>query len=147
MKTKLLKVMVSVMLVTVCMTAFAAVVNAERKNFNVTASNMFQVQSPDPLTPRAQKSYDGDDHWYVTAFTMNGSCSYVRFYMYRIREGQTAQNAYQYSDYLEYKRSDVTHTRYQIYSSSYYPGGAYYYMKCIPEYNYAYINVTGRFTP
>ena len=59
MKTKLLKVMVSVMLVTVCMTAFAFIVNTETKPFNVTASNMFQVQSPDPLTPRALKKKDG----------------------------------------------------------------------------------------
>lgn len=148
MKTKLLKVMVSVMLVTVCMTAFAFIVNAETKPFNVTASNMFQVQSPDPLTPRAKKKKDNDNHWYVTCTSMNGSCSYVNFYMYHIYYGGTAANAYQYSNPLKYYRSEVGFTRDIPYgSSTYCPGGDYYYMKCVPEYNYAYINVIGRFTP
>ena len=145
MKTKLLKVMVSVMLVTVCMTAFVFIVNADTKPFNVTASNMFQVQSPDPLTPRANKKNDGDMYWYVTATYMNGSCSYVKFYMNRIRPGQSA---YQYSNPLTYYRTDVGFTRSIKYGSdTYCPGGKDYYMKCVPEYNYAYINVRGQFTP
>lgn len=148
MKTKLLKVMVSVMLVTVCMTAFAFIVNAETKPFNVTASNMFQVQSPDPLTPRALKRNDGDDKWYVTCTSMNGSCSYVNFYIYHIYQGGTAANAYQYSNPLKYYRSDLGRVQKRYYGSNPdCPGNDYYYMKCVPEYNYAYINVIGRFTP
>lgn len=148
MKTKLLKVMVSVMLVTVCMTAFAFIVNAETKEFDVTVSNMFQVQSPDPLTPRAKKNTDGEKRWYVTVTYMSGSCTYVNFYMHHIYYGGTAANAYQYSKAMKYYSDNTGDTQRIDYgSSTYCPGGDYYYMKCVPEYNYAYINVLGRFTP
>ena len=145
MKTKLLKVMVSVMLVTVCMTAFVFIVNADTKPFNVTASNMFQVQSPDPLTPRALKKKDGDTYWYVTVTSMDGSCEYVKFYMNRIRPGQSA---YEYSNPMTYYRNQIGNTRSIQYGrNTECPGDMYYYMRCVPEYNYAYINVIGRFTP
>ena len=70
MKKKLLKVMISVLLVATVMTAMVSVANAETKNFNVTATNVDGWSSYDPYSPRAQKSNDGDTKYYVRVLSM-----------------------------------------------------------------------------
>lgn len=145
MKKQIFKILVSVMLVAICMTAMVSVVSAETKEFNVTATNVSGYSSADPYTPRAQKSMDGDTKYYVRVLTMSGSCYFVEFYMNKYDD----TNFVDYTTYsypMCYLRSSVGELRSQTYSGSA-PGGHYYFLKCVPYYGYANINVTGRFTP
>ena len=149
MEKRMLRTTISLMLVLMCVLSMAGIVNAETKRFNVTASNMSGVQSPDPLTPRAQKNTDGDNKFYVTLYSMNGTCNYVMFYMNRYTDLTPSSGNYvTYSHQMYYYRSSVGSTKTQVYGNdTYAPGNYYYFMKCVPEYGYAYINCTGQFTP
>ena len=154
MKKKLLKVMVSVLLVASVMTAMVSVASAatkfpDTKNFNVTATNIDGWGSYDPLTPRAQKSYDGDKKYYVTVTSMSGGCYFVEFYMNHYTYKHIYPNNNEYETYLYpmvYLRSYVGSCRTQEYSGDA-PGGHYYFMKMVPLYGYCNINCKGRFTP
>ena len=154
MKKKLLKVMISVLLVTTVMTAMVSVANAatkfpDTKDFNVTATNIDGWGSYDPLTPRAQKSYDGDNKYYVTVTSMSGGCYFVQFYMNHYKHIHENPNNKEYETYLHpmvYLRSSVGQTRTQEYSSSS-PSGHYDFLRMSPLYGYCNINCKGRFTP
>lgn len=151
MRKRLLKALVSFSLIITCLVAMFAIVNAETKNFNVTASNMAGVQSPDPLTPRALKA-DNEHRFYVTVNSMDGTCTYVRFIMNRYTTVPTNGTYYTYPDemyyYRSYMSSSSTKTQTQNYGNyEWAPANYYYFMKCIPQYGYAYINVTGKYTP
>ena len=145
MKKKLLKVMISVMLVATVMTAMVSVANAQTKNFNVTADNKPGWISSDPYTPRAQKSCDGDHKYYVRVLSMSGSCPFVNFYMYRYIDPDK-KTTYAYTEYLRFPRSAIGECWTQDYNA-YAPGGSYYFMEMVPYYGYCNINCTGRFTP
>ena len=145
MKKKLLKVMISVLLVASVMTAMVSVANAETKNFNVTADNIDGWTSYDPYTPRAQKSDDGDDNYYVRVLSMSGACTYVYFKMYRYTNLNN-KTTYKYSDSMCYLRLWVGECKTHTYNA-YHPGGSYYFMEMVPFYGYCNINCTGRFTP
>ena len=149
MKKKLLKVMISVLLVASVMTAMVSVVNAETKEFNVTATNIDGWGSYDPLTPRAQKKKDGDTKYYVTVTSMSGGCYYVQFYMnhYKYIHDDPYNKEYETYRYpMVYLRSYVGSCRTQEYSGDA-PGGHYYFLKMVPLYGYCNINCKGRFTP
>ncbi len=145
MKKKLLKVMISVLLVASVMTAMVSVANAETKEFNVTADHYPGWNSVDPYTKRAQKSYDGDDKYYVRLKTMSDICPYVIFYMYRYTN-LANKTTYQYPGYLLYYRTSVGDCVTKNYNA-YAPGGSYYFMEMVPDYGYHDVNCTGRFTP
>lgn len=149
MKKKLLKIMISVLLVSTVMTAMVSIANAETKTFNVTATNIDGWSSYDPYSPRAQKSYDGDKKYYVTVTSMSGGCYYVQFYMNHYKYIHENPNNKEYETYLYpmvYLRSSVGQTRTQEYSSSS-PSGHYYFLRMSPLYGYCNINCKGRFTP
>lgn len=148
MKNRTIKGIVSLALMLICMFSISSMVFAETKQFNVTASNSPGVQSPDPYTPRAQKA-DNDIKFYVTCNYMSGTCNYVLFYMNRYTNVPPISGQYvTYSQPMWYYRSEVGTTKSKTYGSdTYAPAGYYYFMKCVPEYGYNYINVTGQFTP
>lgn len=147
MKKKLLKVMISVLLVASVMTAMVSVADADTTKFDVTVTNYENCPSPDPLTPRVLKSNDGDTKFYVRVLSMSGACPFVNFYIHRyLKPKKKTVSSYDYDEYLRFPRSNVTKRMTQEYND-YAPGDYYYYLECVPYSGYCNINVTGRFTP
>lgn len=145
MNKKILKVMISVLLVATVMTAMVSVANAETKNFNVTATNVDGWSSYDPYSPRAQKSNDGDTKYYVRVLSMSGACTYVYFTMHRYTS-LARKTTYEYPNSLCYLRLWVGDCKSETYTAPA-PGGYYYFVEMTPFYGYCNINCTGRFTP
>ena len=128
-------------MIVVCLATLGIVTNAETKTFNVTSSNTNYATSPDPWTPRAIKSsVNYETSFYVRTYTMSGSCSYIKFYAKNLDTG------HYYNTPLKYYRSNLNTLWAQYYDASA-PSGDYYALCMVPEYGYAGINATGKFTP
>lgn len=136
------KRIVAVVLSIVCLLSIGVITNAATKDFNVTASNVSYVPSTDPWTKRATKAGGSsyENKFYVRTNTMSGTCSYISFY------AKNMTTSYYYSTPLTFYRTNLTNLIHQTYDASA-PSGNEYALCMQPEYGYANINATGRFTP
>ena len=136
------KRMIAFLLIAVCIASLGIVTYAADRAgtpFDVTSSNAPGQNPSDPWTSYKTKSADGDPNFYVTVYSMSGSCNYVKFF------AQKQGNTNVYNTPLKYYRSRINYTVSQPYSGTA-PANVKYRLYMEPPYGYANINVTGRFS-